>query len=359
MLGVLVTMVAAAQSTTHPPRQWFSEGGNPTGLWSVVWGKGLTLAELKWEVPAQGKAKAAMRNDPLPSDCTGITEREDGTWVAARKGVDRLAPRLAQSRDRGATWEDLGRVNLKIGAIWDLIALGNDRVVLQLMVPHKAGSGAGVLVIARRNEKGDWDPEAPLQGWLSSALTLREDKPFWPREWEDAIWPTNLALQPIPGGRFLVVHRLAAKVDVYHREDGRHIRTLDLLGVPDPQAGKVLEPAVLGLAPLRSGGILIATRTREAVVEARALFPDQRLEPEAGRVVRGNPEAGKPFLDQAIQAARSRVQAFPGIRYWRWEGGDGGFRPEDPPSAPPVLKDWKDLQAYSITATSDGGVRFP
>jgi len=315
-------------------------------------------------LPGRGRLKAVTDSEVLASKRTA-----EGTWM------------LWRTRNL-KTWEKAGFIKEDESRFLSAYPLKNGKyLITRAVMPFRAGDQRSYVALYRPKEGTDELVfDRPVDLGLDIILPAGKD-PLAPSQmatarpgFEDAVSELLTPhLLSFPGGCALVVQSLG-KVLVFDDETGSLRRTNTLFSsIDDPRKpGDLLERAILQHRALPGGRILLATRSEDAILNARRIFQDHLAKapetptPPLPRFKEDGKSINPAWEEAQFRSAQARfkaqegvrkqaLEAFPDILWWEYDPDTGDFiKLSTPLGLPGRLWNWDSLKSFSFRINRQG-----
>lgn len=247
-----------------------------------------------------------------------------------------------------------------------IFALGKGRfLAIAPMAPFQKDRDASNFAVLRTRREAHLEVDALLP------MGLKQGGPGW-------IFVPKVA--PLPDGWALLNPRTGHIWLVRSSDEGVvRIRTLKVFdAVPDAAVGNLgsLEPPLVAWQARPDGTLLLATRTEEATLKARAFarrMKELAQPPGGAKLSQGDqlaealasaqPEALEAFKKKASELGNvgeaETLEAFPELLWWTLDGQTGTLKREPvPEGAPHRLRSLEDLRAFAFSFDPQGRFRM-
>ncbi len=276
---------------------------------------------------------------------------KDGLGLARIMNPATRATRFLKTWD-WARWEDAFHLGEGQPVILGVYPLDNGKVFLSAGIdPFVKGGKVSFWAIAKPDEKGllsledlpdfgfsimelaRWVPGK--EPWKPGNLTPRHDR------MEEYLELGTAKMVPCAEG-FVLLFPRQGKILVFNGTDGHLIRQRMLFPSVEQalKNRRTLERAILACRPMRSGNLLLATRSEDAVLNSRVIFEDPK--PLEGQT--------KEEFAKEVQANHEKnLEAFGEILWWEFNPMTGDFlRRSTPKGLPSRVLNMADMNTFSF-----------
>jgi hypothetical protein len=302
----------------------------------------------------RGQKSAAFR-PPTSSRFADVLDGQGYFWSKETTGAsgETKVIRFLRTSDFHA-YEPMGTFEAA-HALLDFKMLGDGRLLLLFgLVPLAVGDGTSFLVIARPTDSGVWELDQALDLGLDLFDPVKQRQfPQMPLVWgrdEKQLYLHDLVEAKLHRlGSYLVLPLQATgTVLMFKAENGSPLGKALLYPSVETelQRRRPIERSILGYRPTPDGDLILATRTEDAVLNARGIFQD-------GVSFRGMDAETRARRLKEVQS--EALVAFPDLLWWRFSPGTRDFLPiSHPIGLPSSLRTFDELKGFQFWVDSKG-----
>lgn len=325
--------------------------------------------KLRLETQASGRAERLV-NYPTGARKGDYFEGAFWTWTLTR-GAAETTIKILQSPD-GINWHPQSQLRVSAGQVVNgIYPLGKGWYLIDHLVPIGQGRETSLFAWAKEDRHGllkvvglapmglDEELLSPMEkpvgrtpgsdGWnLSDRISITQVRPKYRLAHPNYTVRAPEAMVLVSGYTgYAWVAKLKGEQPELKLVKILSVVTEKVLENPDQ-----LEWAVMGAQPMPDGRVLVATRSEEAVLLARKLYPSISI------------HNLKDFKDSLLMDARGKamkasLETFPEIRWWTLDPSNGHVQHEDSPqNVPPKLPRPEVAVRFSFRPRVDGNLEI-